>query len=187
MLPNCATSCHNIASEGSTDGEEIKRFNSFFDLVSHDITGHEVFFSDFKGKVTVLTNVASECGYTDAHYKSLAALWNEVGPTGRVNILAFPCNQFGAQEPGSSRDILAFAKDEYGFDGKMMQKVNVNGPDADIVYKWLKAKAGPVRISWNFATYYVVSPDGQVEAYSGVEPMELKDKILGLLSDDGEL
>ena len=63
----------------------------------------------------------------------------------------------------------------------MMDKINVNGPDASIVYKFLKKEAGPANIGWNFATYFVVSPSGIVESFSGVEPMALKDDVLGML------
>jgi len=66
----------------------------------------------------------------------------------------------------------------------MMDKINVNGPDASLVYKFLKNKAGPSNIGWNFATYFVITPDGEVESFSGVEPMQLKDGVLDML--DGE-
>jgi glutathione peroxidase len=186
MLKNCATSCDRVAAEASKDADEVARFNTFFDLTSRDIHGKEIKFQDFEGKVTLVVNVASECGYTDSHYTSLTRLFKEV-PQDKVNILAFPCNQFGAQEPGTPQEILGFVQDEYGVEFTMMEKVKVNGPDADIVYKWLKSRAGPSRISWNFATYYVIGPEGQVEAFSGVEPYVLKDKLLSLLSGDSEL
>ena len=187
MLKSCATSCHLVAAELAKDTEEVKRFETFFDLVARDIHGKEISFEDFRGQVTLIANVASECGYTDSHYKSLTKLWNEVAPTKKVNILAFPCNQFGAQEPSNSAEILSFVQSEYGVEFTMMEKVNVNGADAHIVYKWLKSKAGPARISWNFATYFIVGPEGSVKSFSGVEPLHLKEKLLGLLPGDDEL
>jgi glutathione peroxidase-family protein len=66
----------------------------------------------------------------------------------------------------------------------MMEKINVNGPDTEIVYKYLKNKAGPGSIQWNFATYFVVGPDGDVQSHSGVEPMQLKDLALNLLKEE---
>ena len=187
MLKSCATACHRVAEEVSRDAEEVQRFGTFFDLSARDIHGKEISFQDFRGQVTLVANVASECGYTESHYQGLTKLWNQVSPTKKVNFLAFPCNQFGKQEPGTADEILDFVQSEYGVEFTMMEKVNVNGPDAHIVYKWLKSKAGPVRISWNFATYFIVGPDGHVEAFSGVEPFELKEKLLGLIPGGDEL
>jgi glutathione peroxidase len=98
--------------------------------------------------------------------------------------LAFPCNQFGQQEPDSNEEILKFVQDEYGVTFTMMEKIDVNGPHASIVYKYLKLVAGPPTISWNFATYYVISPDGTISSHSGVEPMDLQSSLLGLLDND---
>ena len=98
--------------------------------------------------------------------------------------MAFPCNQFGQQEPDSNEEILKFVQDEYGVTFTMMDKVDVNGPNASIVYKYLKLVAGPTNIGWNFATYYVISPDGTITSHSGVEPMELHSTLLGLLDND---
>ena len=112
-------------------------------------------------------------------------LWSSVSKhTEQINVLAFPCDQFGHQEPGSSEEINEFAVEEYGVEFTMMEKIDVNGPQASIVYKYLKSKAGPASIGWNFATYFVVSPDGSIDAYSGVEPMQLKDTLIGLLQTD---
>jgi glutathione peroxidase len=110
-------------------------------------------------------------------------LWSQVKHTGQINILAFPCNQFGAQEPDTNENILEFAHG-YDVDFSMMDKIDVNGANASLVYKYLKAKAGPAIIAWNFATYFVVAPDGTIESHSGIEPLELKDEALGLLESD---
>mmetsp|Transcript_694 Transcript_694/g.1107 ORF Transcript_694/g.1107 Transcript_694/m.1107 type:complete len:228 (+) Transcript_694:147-830(+) len=184
MLENCATSCNEVAKQALKDAAELEGISSFFDLTANDIFGKPVDFSAFRGKVTLVVNVASECGYTDSHYTGLVKLWKQVEPTKQINILAFPCNQFGRQEPGSSEEILEFVRDEYGVEFTMMEKVNVNGPNASIVYKYLKSKAGPGSITWNFATYYVISPDGSVQAHSGVEPLDLKDQLMSLLQSD---
>ena len=129
-------------------------------------------------------NIASECGYTDSHYRGLVKLWNQVKHMEKINILAFPCDQFGNQEPGTSEEINEFAVEEYGVEFTMMEKINVNGPHASIVYKYLKSKAGPANIEWNFATYFIVSPDGTINSYSGVEPINLKGTMMGLLPTD---
>lgn len=184
MLSNCAKSCNVLAAATLKDAEELKGISSFFDLSAKDIFGQTIEFKKFRGQVTVLVNVASECGYTDSHYRGLVKLWDNVKQTERVNILAFPCNQFGAQEPGTSEEINEFAVEEYGVEFTMMEKIDVNGRSASIVYKYLKSVAGPATIEWNFATYFVVSPDGTVDSYSGANPMSLKDDLLSLLQTD---
>lgn len=151
MLTNCATSCEKIESQALADADELKGIESFFDLSAYDIHGSLIDFSKFRGQVTIVVNVASYCGYTDEHYKQLVQLWSQVKNTGQINILAFPCNQFGAQEPESNEEIHAFTLTK-GVDFLMMSKVNVNGPRASPVYKFLKNVAGPKTIGWNFAT-----------------------------------
>ena len=134
---------------------------------------------------SLVCKVASYCGYTDSHYKGLVELWKTVKDHG-VNILAFPCNQFGGQEPESNESIQKFASG-YGVEFTMMDKINVNGPNASVVYKFLKSKAGPSAIGWNFATYFVVGPNGAIESHSGVEPMDLKDFTIELAQSAEEL
>ena len=184
MLGSCAASCDAVAAAALKEAEELKGISSFFDLSANDIFGESLSFSKFEGQVTVVVNVASECGYTDSHYRGLVELWSHAKETDRINILAFPCNQFGHQEPGSSEEINEFAVEEYGVEFTMMEKINVNGPNASIVYKYLKSQAGPTAIQWNFATYFVVSPDGTINSYSGSKPMQLKDTLFGLLQTD---
>jgi glutathione peroxidase len=101
-----------------------------------------------KTSVTIVVNVASKCGYTESHYRGLVNLWSKVKDES-VEILAFPCNQFGSQEPDSDAQILQFAKGK-GVEFTMMSKIDVNGPTASPVYKYLKKAAGPGAISWNF-------------------------------------
>jgi glutathione peroxidase len=184
MLSNCATSCEKVANQALKDSADLESIGSFFDLQAKDIHGTLIDFKKFEGQVTVVVNVASECGYTDSHYIGLVRLWKIVKPTEKVNILAFPCNQFGRQEPGSEEEIYEFARESYGVEFTMMEKVDVNGPRASVVYKYLKSKAGPASISWNFATYYVISPDGTVHSFSGVEPLDLKENVLSLVHSD---
>jgi glutathione peroxidase-family protein len=156
--------------------------DSFFDLSAPDLQGNVVNFNDFRGKVTIITNVASRCGYTASHYKGLVELWSQVKDK-NVNILAFPCNQFMRQEPGSAEDIARFAESK-GVEFTMMSKINVNGDDADPVYKFLKEQTDTDIIRWNFATYFVVAPDGTITAYNGIEPMDLLDIVSKLSSSD---
>eukprot|EP00934_Nitzschia_sp_Nitz4_P005772 Nitzschia sp. Nitz4//scaffold28_size193895//183269//184461//NITZ4_001692-RA/size193895-augustus-gene-0.317-mRNA-1//-1//CDS//3329546063//5762//frame0 len=185
MWQQCAVSCERVQQQQLADAKELQGITSFFDLGANDIHGSYVDFAQFKGEVTILVNVASYCGYTDPHYKQLVQLWKGVQQqTQKIHILAFPCNQFGAQEPESNQDIWRFATHTYGVDFQMMEKIDVNGPYASPVYKYLKKVAGPSHIGWNFATYYVVAPDGTITSHSGVEPLELHDMAIGLLGDE---
>jgi glutathione peroxidase len=186
MGENCATSCEEEAHQAIKDMKELDGIDSFFQLSALDIAHQEVHFSQFSGDVTIVVNVASYCGYTDSHYKGLVQLWNVVKDSGKVHILAFPCNQFGEQEPDENEAIDAFAAG-YGVEFTMMNKVDVNGPNASPVYKFLKAKAGPAMIRWNFNTYFVVGPDGAVHSLSDVEPMNLAHLALGLAQSGEEL
>ena len=152
MLSNCATSCEEMEKQALADSKELEGISSFFDLSAKDIHGSMIDFSKFRGEVTIIVNVASYCGYTDSHYKQLVQLWDQLKVMQpKFNILAFPCNQFGAQEPESEENILDFALG-YGVDFQMMSKINVNGANASPVYKYLKKEAGPGNIGWNFAT-----------------------------------
>jgi glutathione peroxidase-family protein len=194
MLKNCKFFCDSTTKQSLQDDQDLQGMSdSFFDLSAQDIHGQTVEFQQFKGDVVIVTNVASECGYTDSHYRGLVELYghftpkasadaDSTTPSRRVHILAFPCNQFGKQEPGSSNEIQQFAEG-YGVQFQMMKKLNVNGRYTDIVYKFLKKKGkGPLTIEWNFATYFVVAPDGTVTSHSGVEPMDLKQLAFRLLS-----
>ena len=151
MLVHCATSCEKVQQQGTNDAQQLDSITSFFNLSAHDIQGNLVDFAKFQGQVTIVVNVASYCGYTDEHYKQLVQLWSQLRDSGKVNILAFPCNQFGAQEPENNNQIFQFSLTK-GVDFQMMSKVDVNGPNASLVYKYLKKVAGPTTIGWNFAT-----------------------------------
>lgn len=183
MLINCQKSCKEIEERYGFESTDELNIQSFYELSAQDIDGRLVDFASFKDKVVLITNVASFCGYTESHYKSLVELWDQVKGTGKVEILAFPCNQFGGQEPESCPLIKKFAQDK-GVEFQMMYKIDVNGPNASPVYKFLKQVAGPQYITWNFATYFVISPSGDVRSYSGVEPMGLKDLIDSMLEDE---
>lgn len=183
MLNNCQKSCKYMEEKYGIENTDDLNIQSFYELSAKDIDGRLVDFSSFQNKVVIVTNVASFCGYTESHYKSLVQLWDQVKGTGKVEILAFPCNQFGGQEPDACPLIKKFAQ-EKGVEFQMMYKIDVNGPNASPVYKFLKRAAGPQYITWNFATYFVISPSGQVRSYSGVEPLSLIDLINGLVEDE---
>lgn len=184
MYANCATSCEKMEKSAADTAKELAAIDSFFDLESKDINGKMVNFEQFRGKVTIVVNVASYCGYTESHYHGLVDLWSNIKDE-NVEILAFPCNQFGQQEPESDSNIAKFAEGK-GVTFTMMSKVDVNGPNASLVFKYLKSEAGPSAITWNFATYFVIGTDGDITSHSGVEPMSLLQYSLDLLKG-GEL
>jgi glutathione peroxidase len=99
-----------------------------------DIDGRDVALSDFAGKVLLITNVASACGFTEQNYKGLQALYEKYGKFG-LEILAFPSNQFGSQEPGDEAHIKVFVQSKYGVTFRMMGKVDVNGDSEHPLFK----------------------------------------------------
>jgi len=127
------------------------------------IDGKDVALSKFKGKVVLFVNVASECGYTP-QYKGLQELYNKHAKDGLV-IIGVPCNQFGAQEPGSDKEIAEFCTKKYNVTFPMLSKVEVNGPGACELYKYLNAQKknskGEAKIDWNF-TKFLVNKQGDV-------------------------
>mmetsp|Transcript_3723 Transcript_3723/g.5464 ORF Transcript_3723/g.5464 Transcript_3723/m.5464 type:complete len:228 (-) Transcript_3723:78-761(-) len=182
MHSECKKACDAQAKLAAELDKELTSIGSFYDLSAKDINGKTIDFGTFKGKVVIITNVASFCGYTESHYKGLVQLNKEMAGT-ETEILAFPCNQFGQQEPEECPVIKKFAQQK-GVEFTMMDKIDVNGGNASIVYKYLKREADHGPITWNFATYFVVSPDGSIESYSGVEPMKLKGVAMALLNND---
>lgn len=115
------------------------------------------------GKVLLVVNTASKCGFTP-QYAGLEALWQKYRDSG-FEVIGFPCNQFGAQEPGNAEEIASFCSLNYGVSFPIMAKIDVNGTDADPLYRWLKAQApgvlGTQRIKWNF-TKFLIARDGKV-------------------------
>lgn len=125
--------------------------------------GRQVSLADKAGKVLLLVNTASKCGFTP-QYRGLEALWRKYRDRG-FEVIAFPCNQFDGQEPGGADEIAQFCEVNFGLSFPLMAKIEVNGPDADPLYDWLKSEArgvlGTKRIKWNF-TKFLVGRDGRV-------------------------
>jgi glutathione peroxidase len=134
-----------------------------YDFAAKSIDGREVTLKDYKGQVTLIVNVASECGMTP-QYDGLEGLYRRHRAQG-FSVLGFPCNQFGAQEPGDEKAIANFCKTQYGVDFPMFAKIEVNGPGAHPLFEYLKAAvpgvAGTEAIKWNF-TKFLVDRDGNV-------------------------
>ena len=116
-----------------------------------------------KGQVLLVVNTASKCGFTP-QYEGLEKLQADYGERG-FEVLAFPCNQFGAQEPGNAEEIAQFCKLNYDTSFPLMSKIDVNGPDADPLFGWMKAEApglmGSKTIKWNF-TKFLIDREGKV-------------------------
>lgn len=146
----------------SSNPVDYKSANSIYEFSAKDITGNEVSLEKYRGHVCIIVNVASECGYTKNNYKELNELYEELGETKGLKILAFPCNQFGGQEPGDSEQIVCFAKERnVKFD--MFEKIDVNGKNAHPLWNYLKHKQGGTLgdfIKWNF-TKFIIDKDGQ--------------------------
>ncbi|ABV37902.1 Glutathione peroxidase [Shewanella sediminis HAW-EB3] len=157
---------------------------SIYDFSVKDIQGEAVSLSQFKGKVLLIVNTASACGFTP-QYKSLQALYEKYGPDNFV-ILGFPCNQFGEQESGSEDQIQSFCELNFGVSFPLFEKIEVNGEGAHPLYQYMKSSAkgilGSEGIKWNF-TKFLIDADGKVlERYaSTTKPESIEKRIISLL------
>ncbi|KAM7161818.1 glutathione peroxidase 7 [Macrochelys suwanniensis] len=133
--------------------------NDFYTFKVINIRGKLVSLEKYRGSVSLVVNVASECGFTDSHYKALQKLQRDLGPY-HFNVLAFPCNQFGQQEPDSNKEIESFARKTYGASFPMFSKTAVTGAGANAAFKYLVESTGE-EPTWNFWKY-LVAPNGKV-------------------------
>jgi glutathione peroxidase len=138
---------------------------TLYDFTVNDIAGHPVPLDRYKGKVVLVVNTASKCGFTP-QYKGLEALFRKHRDKG-LEVLGFPCNQFGAQEPGNDQEIATFCETNYDVTFPMFAKIDVNGEHAAPVYRFLKSAKpgllGTEAIKWNF-TKFLVDRKGNVVA-----------------------
>ena len=136
-----------------------------YDFSVNDVSGKPVKLDRYQGKVMLIVNTASECGYTP-QYQGLQMLHKKLHGDG-LEVLGFPCNQFGQQEPGSESEIATFCERNYGVTFPMFSKVDVNGEKAAPLYKWLKKEKsgllGTEAVKWNF-TKFLVDRKGKVVA-----------------------
>jgi len=136
---------------------------SIYDFTALDIQGSERALSDYQGKVLLVVNTASKCGFTP-QYEGLEKVYEELHEDG-FEILGFPCNQFGQQEKGSDSEIAGFCLKNYGVSFPMFAKIDVNGEQAHPLYDYLKKASpgilGSKGIKWNF-TKFLIGKDGQV-------------------------
>jgi len=159
---------------------------SVYDFRANTLEGKPIDLKKFSGKVLLIVNTASNCGFTP-QYKGLEAVYQQFKDKG-VEVLGFPCNQFGAQEPGTADEIGAFCERNYGVSFPLFDKVDVNGNNAHPLFRHLKSEApglmGTEAIKWNF-TKFLVRKDGTVyKRYAPqTEPKELMQDIEKLLAE----
>ena len=156
---------------------------SFYDFTMKDAKGNDVSFEAYRGKVVLVVNTATGCGFTP-QYEGLQSLYEKYKDQG-LEILDFPCNQFGNQAPGTEEEIVTFCKGRFGVTFRQFAKIEVNGENEAPLYTWLKKQKGGLlssKIKWNF-TKFLVDRNGEVvERFaSTVTPEKMEEKIRELL------
>jgi glutathione peroxidase len=165
--------------------ETMPADKTVYDFNVKAIDGNNVSLNDYKGKVLLIVNVASKCGYT-SQYKGLQALYEKYKDKGLV-VLGFPCNQFGSQEPGTNKEIMDFCTSTYGVTFPMFDKINVNGDDAHPLYKYLTEKVtgllGTKSIKWNFTKFLIDKNGIPIDRYGSMaSPEGISEDIEKLLN-----
>jgi glutathione peroxidase len=156
-----------------------------FDIPIHTLKGDAATLSEHRGKVLLVVNVASRCGFTP-QYDGLQKLQQDFAAKG-FSVLGFPCNQFGGQEPGTADEIGSFCSATYGVDFPIYEKVEVNGSGAHPIYKQLKSAApgllGTEAIKWNFTKFLVDRAGTVVQRFAPTDtPEAIAPKIAALLT-----
>jgi glutathione peroxidase len=159
-------------------------FGELYELSAPLLDGRSVSLAEFKGRVLLLVNTASKCGFTP-QYEGLEELYRTYKQRG-LEVLGFPCNQFGAQEPGTAEEIGAFCERNYGVSFPMFAKIDVNGPNTHPIYGVLKASKrgilGTERIKWNFTKFLVDRRGNVVKRFApSAKPKDLTADIERLL------
>lgn len=155
-----------------------------YDFTATTLSGAEIALSDFRGRVLLIVNTASLCGFTP-QYGGLDKLQRKFAASG-FSVLGFPCNQFGAQEPGDEAEIGRFCTAHYAVSFPMFAKIDVNGPNAHPLYQFLTTEKpgvfGTAKIKWNF-TKFLIGRDGHVaERFApATKPEDIEAKIEALL------
>jgi glutathione peroxidase len=155
-----------------------------YDFSANTLDGKPVSLRDYAGKVLLVVNTASQCGFTP-QYQGLEALYQQYRDRG-LAVLGFPCNQFGAQEPGTAEEIGSFCQKNYGVSFPLFEKIDVNGDAAHPLYRWLKSNAkgvlGTEGIKWNFTKFLIDRQGRVVDRFApNTRPEDLKPTIEALL------
>ncbi len=158
-----------VSASGYNIGDKMN--NNISDITVKDMNGKDVHLSDYKGKVLLIVNVASECGFTP-QYEGLEEIYRNYNEKG-FEILAFPCNQFGGQEPGTNEEIKNFCTSRYDVTFKLFDKIEVNGKNRSPLYARLTGNTNTEQgdVKWNFEKF-LISKDGEIVARfrSAVKP-----------------
>lgn len=157
-----------LRSDYSTMASQSSKPQSIYDFTVKDAKGNDVDLSIYKGKVLIIVNVASQCGLTNSNYTDLTEIYKKYKDQG-LEILAFPCNQFGGQEPGSIEEIQNMVCTRFKAEYPIFDKVDVNGDNAAPLYKFLKSSKGGFfgdSIKWNFSKFLVDKEGNVVDRYS---------------------
>ncbi|MCY3005103.1 MAG: glutathione peroxidase [Planctomycetota bacterium] len=160
----------------------------WFSLGAKQMDGSSLPIESLRGRIVLVVNVASKCGFTP-QYKQLQELHDRFGSKG-LTILAFPCNQFGGQEPGNDTQILEFCSTNYGVTFPVMSKIQVNGAQADPIYMHLKKQSpgllGSEAIKWNFTKFLVDQQGNVITRYAPTtSPNDIARDIEKLLTSEG--
>ena len=155
-----------------------------YDYKASNIRGEEISLADFEGKVLLIVNTASKCGFTP-QFEGLETLYKDLEPNGLM-VLGFPCNQFGSQDPGDNGEIQEFCQLNYGVSFPMFSKIEVNGKDTHPLFKYLKKEArgvlGSESIKWNFTKFLVDREGNVVKRYASTDkPSAIRSDIEKLL------
>jgi glutathione peroxidase len=157
--------------------------DTIYGFSCRDGAGRDKSLEDYRGQVLLIVNTASKCGFTP-QFEGMEELYKEYGDR-EFTILGFPCNQFGKQDPGSNEEIQEFCQLNYGVSFPMFGKIDVNGSDADPLFKHLKSSAGGLlgdRIKWNFTKFLVNREGDVVQRYAPTtKPEAIAEDIEALL------
>jgi glutathione peroxidase len=167
-------------STTSKEGGELT--DNINDITVLDMNGKEVKLSSYNGKVLLIVNVASECGNTP-QYAGLEDIYKEFQPQG-FEILAFPCNDFGKQEPGTNEEIQTFCTTNYGVTFKLFDKIKVLGPDKSQLYAVLTDNSitGKGDVKWNFEKF-LISKDGKIVERFGNKVQPTSDEVISAIEE----
>lgn len=166
----------SVSENNGKEGHQM----SIYDFQAKALDGKEVSLDKYKGDVVLIVNTASKCGFTP-QYQGLEELHQKYSSRG-LKVLGFPCNQFGEQEPGDNHEIANFCQKNYGVDFQMFDKIDVNGPKAHPLYKYLTSSApgvmGTEAIKWNFTKFLVDRQGNVLKRYApNVEPKDIANDI----------
>lgn len=164
-----------VATEATAQQNQAKTMKTFHDFTVTDINGNPYSLAQLKGKRVLVVNTASECGFTP-QYAQLQELYQEYGGDS-FQIVGFPANDFGAQEPGNNQEIAAFCSKNYGVTFPMMAKITVKGDNTHELYRWLTTKSengvADSEVEWNFQKYLINEQGRLVKHYeSAVTPLD---------------